>query len=195
MKTLHQFDEVFDTQAVFRQLLEGMSNPGRSVSIAPQKEKMFGEHGAFLALGMTLLDNEVSFCACGNETLREELQLLTLSEEKAFCEADYIFVTNVQMLSAIFAQAKCGTLVDPHRSATLIIRDSGERKQTMMLYGSGVDGTMEFSCSETIQQAVALRDQQEYEYPIGVDLIFVTDSGDVTCIPRLVRRRETAWHM
>lgn len=195
MKTLHQFDEVFDTQAVFRKLLEGTSNPGRTVSIAPQTKKMFGEHGAFLALGMTLLDNEVSFSSCGNEILREELQLVTLSEEKAICEVDYIFVTNAQTLSAIFVQAKCGTLMDPHRSATLIIRDSGEPEQIMMLYGPGIDGTMEFSCSETVQQAIALRDQQEYEYPMGVDLIFVTDSGDVTCIPRLVRRRETAWHM
>ena len=29
MKTLHQFDEVFDTQAVFRKVLEAMSNPMR----------------------------------------------------------------------------------------------------------------------------------------------------------------------
>ena len=34
MKTLHQFDEVFDTQAVFRKVLEAMSNPTRTVSVA-----------------------------------------------------------------------------------------------------------------------------------------------------------------
>ena len=53
MKTLHQFDEVFDTQAVFRLLLDAMSNPTRTVSVAAQKEKLFGDYGAFLALGMT----------------------------------------------------------------------------------------------------------------------------------------------
>ena len=53
MKTLHQFDEVFDTQAVFRLLLDAMSNPPRTVSVAAQKEKLFGDYGAFLALGMT----------------------------------------------------------------------------------------------------------------------------------------------
>ena len=52
MKTLHQFDEVFDTQAVFRLLLDAMSNPTRTVSVAAQKEKLFGDYGAFLALGM-----------------------------------------------------------------------------------------------------------------------------------------------
>lgn len=195
MKTLHQFDEVFDTQAVFRMLLEGMSNPSRTISIAAQKEKMFGAHGAFLALGMTLLDNEVSFSVCGDETLREELQLVTLSEEKSLSEADYIFVMNSQMLSSIFVQAKSGTLMDPHHSATLIIRDSGESEQRVTLYGPGINGTIEFFCSEIVRQTLLLRDQQEYEYPMGVDLIFVTDSGDVTCIPRLVRRRNSVWHM
>ena len=47
--------------AVFRLLLDAMSNPTRTVSVAAQKEKLFGDYGAFLALGMTLLDNEVTF--------------------------------------------------------------------------------------------------------------------------------------
>ena len=76
MKTLHQFDEVFDTQAVFRLLLEAMANPTRVVSIAAQKEKLFGNYSAFLVLGMTLLDNEVTFSTCGEEALRKNLQLV-----------------------------------------------------------------------------------------------------------------------
>lgn len=74
MKTLHQFDEVFDTQAVFRKLLEAMSNPARTVSVAEQKEKLFGDYRALLALGMTLLDNEVTFSACKDEAFRKDLQ-------------------------------------------------------------------------------------------------------------------------
>jgi alpha-D-ribose 1-methylphosphonate 5-triphosphate synthase subunit PhnH len=37
MNTLHSFDEVFDTQAVFRKVLEAMSNPARTVSIASKR--------------------------------------------------------------------------------------------------------------------------------------------------------------
>ena len=87
-------------------------------------------------------------------------------------------------------RAKCGTLVDPHKSATLLIRDNGETTEAMALYGSGIDGETTFSCSSLVRRALELRDQQEYEYPMGVDLIFVTDDGAVTCIPRLVRRRD-----
>ena len=175
MKTLHQFDEVFDTQAVFRKVLEAMSNPTRMVSVAEQMEKLFGNHRAFLALGMTLLDNEATFSACGDADFRNDFQLVTLSQEKAVSEADYLFVTDAKKLPEVLAQAKCGTLVDPHKSATLLIRDNGETT---------------FSCSSLVRQALELRDQQEYEYPMGVDLIFVTNDGAVTCIPRLVRRRD-----
>lgn len=190
MKTLHQFDEVFDTQAVFRKVLEAMSNPTRTVSVAEQMEKLFGNHRAFLALGMTLLDNEVTFSACGDANFRNDFQLVTLSQEKAVSEADYLFVTDAKKLPEVLAQAKCGTLVDPHKSATLLIRDNGETTETMALYGPGIDGETTFSCSSLVRRALELRDQQEYEYPMGVDLIFVTNDGAVTCIPRLVRRRD-----
>ena len=195
MKTLHQFDEVFDTQAVFRLLLDAMSNPTRTVSVAAQKEKLFGDYGAFLALGMTLLDNEVTFSSCENESLKKDLQLVTLSQEVPVPDADYLFVTDERMLSAVLVQAKCGTLTDPHQSASLLIRDSGEKPETMTLYGPGIDGETELHCTPTVVRALELRDQQTYEYPTGIDLIFVTDSGDVTCIPRLVRRRDGKWHM
>ena len=195
MKTLHQFDEVFDTQAVFRKLLEAMSNPARTVSVAEQKEKLFGDYRALLALGMTLLDNEVTFSACKDEAFRKDLQLVTLAQEALVPEADYLFVTDSRKLSTILVQAKCGTLVDPHKSATLLIRDNTEKTESCTLYGPGIDGETELCCSETVCQALRLREQQAYEYPMGVDLIFVTDSGDITCIPRLVKRRDAAWHM
>lgn len=59
MNTLHQFDEVFDTQRVFRKLLEAMSNPGRTVSVSDEKDRLFGDFPSILAVAVTLLDNEV----------------------------------------------------------------------------------------------------------------------------------------
>ena len=56
MNTLHNFDEVFDTQRVFRKLLEAMSNPGRIVSVSEEKDRLFGDFPSFLAVAMTLID-------------------------------------------------------------------------------------------------------------------------------------------
>ncbi len=191
MKTLHNFNEVFDSQAVFRKILEGMSNPGRVVSVAEQKDKMFGDNGAMLALAMTLLDNEVSFYVCGSSSLSEELELITLAGKADVCDADFIFVAEEKMLEAAISSAKCGTLSDPHKSATLLIHDTGEKTHSITLYGPGINGFAEYRCSETVCHAIALRDARQYEYPMGIDMIFVTDDGNVTCIPRLVRRRDS----
>lgn len=116
---------------------------------------------------------------------------------KILHQFDEVFDTQAvfRKLSAILVQAKCGTLVDPHKSATLLIRDNAEKAETCTLYGPGIDGETELCCSETVCQALRLREQQAYEYPMGVDLIFVTDSGNITCIPRLVKRRDAAWHI
>lgn len=54
MKQLHTFDEVFDSQKVFRCLLETMANPGRRCVIREQSQKLFGENPELLAAAMTL---------------------------------------------------------------------------------------------------------------------------------------------
>ena len=191
MNTLHSFDEVFDTQAVFRKVLEAMSNPARTVSIAEQKSRLFGEYEEFIALAVTLLDNEVTFSGCGNEELERDIQLVTLSEQADISNADFIFVSDLKMLPDIFEKAKCGTLTDPHKSAVLIIKNNKNHDNIMELYGPGIDGTLKFSCSDIIYNSISLRDKCEYEYPTGIDMIFVTESGEVACIPRLVKRRSS----
>ncbi|MGN0620378.1 MAG: phosphonate C-P lyase system protein PhnH [Porcipelethomonas sp.] len=191
MNTLHQFDEVFDTQRVFRKLLEAMSNPGRTVSVSDEKDKLFGNCPSILAAAVTLLDNEVSFNTSGNTELENDIMLVTLSPEVCTESADYIFVTDADTLADVFEKAKCGTLSDPHCSATIIILDNGKKCSDVCLCGPGINGEKEISCSETFCMALELRDAQNYEYPQGVDLIFVSDSGDITAVPRLVKRRES----
>lgn len=190
MKKLHNFHEVYDGQAVFRKVLEAMANPGRRVSIAAQAEKLYGENPVFLALAMTLLDNEVGFFVCKNKKLVEDIALLTLSNETSPEEADFIFVETEEQLTQVFKKAKCGTLADPQKSATLIIKVSAVSDVTWNIFGAGVDGTMTLQVPEIAERAMELRKQQEYEYPQGVDMIFITDDGEMFCIPRLVMKME-----
>ena len=188
MKQLHTFDEVFDTQQVFRRLLEAMANPGRPCSIERLSAKLFGDCPDMLAVAMTLLDASTSFCAPENPALREQILLLTHARPVRPEEADYLFLSSVDQLSAVIPTAKKGTLENPHLSATVVFRlPDGQATQKVRLSGPGVDGQLHASLPPALIQAVRLRDGQEYEYPQGIDYVFLLPERELLCIPRLVR--------
>lgn len=190
MKKMHDFDEVYDGQKVFRIMLEAMSNPGRMLSIEEQSEKMFGDYKTFLAIAMTLLDNEVSFHTFGNEELAKNISLFTLSKEVDLEKADFVFVERESDLQQAMEHAKEGTLADPHKSATLIIKTENSNKNIVTIYGAGVDNKLKLQVSDTVVKAINLRDRQKFEYPQGIDMVFVTEDMKLFCIPRLVLREE-----
>ena len=172
----YDFDTVFDSQKVFRRILEAMSNPGRIV-----------QADGILSVAMTLLDNEVSFHVCGSPDLSEEIVSLTLAGREAVETADYIFVCDRDGIISAVKNAKCGTLTDPHKSATVIIIDNGESDCRVTLRGPGIKGQTEFMVSKVVIDTVATRDAQHYEYPQGIDFLFISGAGDLLAIPRLTR--------
>ncbi len=188
MKQIHTFDEVFDSQKVFRLLLEAMANPGRVVSIAEQQRKLFGGQPGFLAVAMTLLDGSVSFHTFDNTELDEEILLLTHGRCQSVEQADYLFATSADQVQYGISRAKCGTLEDPHKNATLIILlEETQPCHTLRLQGPGVDGSILIEVSDTVVQALLQRDEQQYEYPMGIDLVFLNSAGELWCVPRLVK--------
>ena len=191
----HSFDAVFDSQKVFRLIIEAMSNPARVVNIKEYADKFFGGHPVFLAVAMTLLDNEISFNTCGNQPLSDEIVSLTLAKREQTEFADFVFVCdpneikNKKNIKSVIEKAKCGTLSDPHKSATVIIRDNRENVPAcrLTLSGPGIDGYTTVQATQTIKYAITLRDARYYEYPQGIDLIFISNDGDLTAIPRTSR--------
>lgn len=189
MKELHTFDETFDSQKIFRIVLEAMANPTRKLSVSEFIPKLFGSEPAMLSVAMTLLDNEVSFCAADSSELAENIALLTHSPEVKAEDADFIFVTEPDNIEKAVSQAKCGTLSDPHRSATIIIKCAEAASESLELYGAGINGTVNVLVPSEVVKAIDARDAQHYEYPQGVDFIFVSGEGGLLCIPRLTLRR------
>jgi alpha-D-ribose 1-methylphosphonate 5-triphosphate synthase subunit PhnH len=183
----HGFDVVFDSQKGFRLILEAMSNPIKTVNIKEHAEKLFGDHPALLAVAMTLLDNEVSFNTCENRELSDEIASLTLAGRVQIEAADFIFVCDSNNIKDVIENAKCGTLADPQKSATVIIRNDGKPDCRMTLFGPGIDGNISVDVSQTVKDAILLRDAQNYEYPQGIDLIFISSDGELFTIPRLTR--------
>jgi alpha-D-ribose 1-methylphosphonate 5-triphosphate synthase subunit PhnH len=183
----YSFDTVFDSQKVFRLILEAMSNPARAVNLGEFADMLFGDYPALLAIAMTLLDNEVSFSAYENDSLSAEIISLTLTKRERVEFADFVFVCDPNKLKIVIENIKYGTLTDPHKSATLVIRDDGEPACRLTLRGPGIDGYMETCVSQTARDAIMLRDAQDYEYPQGIDLILVSSAGELIAIPRLTR--------
>jgi alpha-D-ribose 1-methylphosphonate 5-triphosphate synthase subunit PhnH len=189
----HNFDPVFDSQQVFRLLLEAMSNPTKVVNIKEYADKLYGGNPVFLALAMTLLDNETGFYTCGDLALQEDITALTLARNEQIGCADFIFVGDSlpdapqSCLKSVIENAKCGALADPHLSATVIIQNEGEHDIPLTLHGPGIDGHIVVRTTHTVTEALTARDAQYYEYPQGIDLIFVAGEGDLFAIPRLTR--------
>ena len=183
----HSFDIVFDSQKVFRLILEAMSNPLRVVNIQESADKLFGNCSPFLAVAMTLLDNETGFTVIGNDLLSEDIASLTLARREEPESADFIFICDPDGIEAAIKTAKCGTLSDPHKSATIIVQNDSDPVCRLSLSGPGIDGTAEIMVSQVVKDAIAYRNIQFYEYPQGIDLIFISEEGDLFAIPRLVQ--------
>ena len=182
----HSFNLVYDSQKVFRLILEAMSNPLRIVHIGKYADKLYGDYPVLLAVAMTLLDNEVSF-SCDDRSLPDEIASLTLAKREKTEYSDFVFVIKPDDIKTAIENVKYGTLSDPHKSATVIILNDGEPTLHLMFSGPGINGRKSVQATETVIDAIALRDAQNYEYPQGVDLIFVSGFGELFAIPRLTR--------
>jgi len=183
----HNFDLIFDSQKVYRLILEAMSSPGGIVNIQDYADKLYGDYPVLLAVAMTLLDNEVSFCTCDNNSLTDEIASLTLAGRESVEAADFIFVSDLGYMEYAIENAKCGTLSDPHKSATIIILNEIEPTHRLKLHGPGIVGQAEVMLTQAAKDAVTIRDAQNYEYPQGIDLLFVSGAGELSAIPRLTR--------
>jgi len=181
----HNFDPVFDSQAVFRLILEAMSNPARIVSIKEHADKLYGDYPALLTVAMTLLDNEVSYIVCENRQLSDEIASLTFARGEKIDLAGFVFVCDSSSMKNVIENVQYGTLADPHKSATVIIHNEGEPVCRLELSGPGISGRREVQATQTVKDAILLRDAQYYEYPQGIDLLFISGKGELFAVPRL----------
>ena len=187
MKITHEFDFVLDTQRVFRVVLDCLANPGRVGALVPSAQKLGMAQCCLLALGATLLDNEVTFCAAGDGALAGQLAALTLSRQAPAEKADFLFLPagSWGRMEALLQAAKPGDMVDPHKSATLVLEVPalmGEERYT--LTGPGIDGSLELLLSAPVAQAIRARDRRELSFPLGLDLFFLDPAGRLLCLPR-----------
>lgn len=186
MTNISNYDKIFNSQKLFRAILEAAANPAKKVSIEIPEEKPFGENTALIAVGMTLLSRRMSFCAPDNDELTEQLSLLTHSEKAKPYFADYIFLSDTNNMENLISCAKYGTLANPHNSATIIISDNGEETEKLCLCKTENAENFVSYVSDAVKSAIEFRGSQAYEYPQGIDMIFINGNSELLYFPRTV---------
>jgi alpha-D-ribose 1-methylphosphonate 5-triphosphate synthase subunit PhnH len=208
------FDRVHDTQEVYRVLLHAMSRPGLVGELGDRINRIdipVGTSKAAAAIALTLLDGEVAFAVqmLGHEAWAETIRRLTYCKLVDFAAADYVFVEGIEELSFISqvqSQLRIGTLSSPEKSATVCIRvDSFSKNESSLqaqgwslkLRGPGIQTETYCYVAGLSLAWIESRARLVEEYPLGVDLIFYTEHGEIIAIPRttVVEGVAGAWHM
>jgi alpha-D-ribose 1-methylphosphonate 5-triphosphate synthase subunit PhnH len=201
VKNKHDFDMVHGAQEVFRILLEALANPGRVLSIAPY-DAQFAAFGRWLAPAVTLLDKGTGFYWDGDRETGEEMRFLSGAPQVSPEEADFVFLSRGAVARdealLLLSQVKAGTHLDPHKSALLFIdtgagEEAGNPGETvaLALKGPGIppEGRrLDLSPAEAVW--CRARDDMRFEYPCGVELVFLREDCALAAI---TRKTEFLW--
>jgi len=188
-----KLDYVHDLQSAFRKTVTAFSFPGMIVDLSAELsrvEKELGFPPPLLLLALMLLDGETTFAVYASDGSRQEQSVsrLTLSKAADSAQADFIFFPDSSLdASLIIERSREGSLSDPHLGATLIFRTTElSEGDSLVLTGPGIEHEKIIRIGRDGDWLEA-RQQKNREYPLGVDLIFITDDGLLTAIPRTTK--------
>ena len=185
-------DIVHDIAGSYRELLQANSYPGQLGKFKKYiKNNSFETpfYEATLLFVYMLLDSEVTFCVIGEGSVDAQAYIakLTYAKNAPPEEADYIFIlssaANNEIMDAI-KHSKAGTLVDPHKSATIICEaKSVTEGKTMHIVGPGIKDTAEIMV-DYAQGWEKVRGEKNSEFPLGIEMYFVDKKSKVLALPR-----------
>ena len=176
-------------QQTFRVLLNAMARPG-SIGQLPVPEQP--SQSRLLAVAEAIVDHEVTFAALPERPeLVDAVLRLTGSRQASLEYADYVFCEAATLAEAL-ARVKDGTLEYPDRSATLVceVQDIDEPTSDYVeLSGPGIDVSIRVHVDGLEPEARAAFVERNAMPPAGVDVVFVSKAGHVTCLSRYTKLR------
>lgn len=161
------------TNASFEEIMWALSRPG-----LPRKLPADGLHAA----AECLLDRECSYNADLYPALEDALKR-TGARKAALREADYVFAcADADVDVAQFSHLKIGNLVDPDKSASLLIPARFGEGQSLRLTGPGIKDELVIQVGGIAQEFWQMR-QNAIRYPLGWDL-YLFDGDTLVGLPR-----------
>ncbi|MGM0875827.1 MAG: phosphonate C-P lyase system protein PhnH [Bacillota bacterium] len=188
-----KFDMIHGTQQIYRKLLDCMARPGKVQNIYNSIYMVEDIHGfspALIGIAFTLIDREVNFHVIANQRIEvaQYLKWKTFSKHEDITNAPYILIQNQledHEINELMMQVNRGTLEDPHSSATIILNvKSFSEGKNLQFSGPGISGKRDCSIEGLSNAWIVERELANKEYPMGVDFILTTETGDMIAIPR-----------
>jgi alpha-D-ribose 1-methylphosphonate 5-triphosphate synthase subunit PhnH len=183
------FDKVFDTQRIYRLMLDAMARPGK-VNFLPELRlnPPSGLNQAAAAVALTLFDSETGFCVLpSNQAINDYIMFNTSAAVCPVNLAEFIIVCGKEY-HAQLRDVCSGTLLSPEKGATLIIMvdslaaDASGIK--LQLSGPGIKDHSFLYISGLDKDNIQTISEMNQEYPLGVDIIYADNAGNVACVPR-----------
>lgn len=187
------FDKVFDTQKIFRAVLEAMSRPGtlQTIELPPLNAPAgFNRHAA--AIAFTLLDEATTFGMIpGNEDWEQYIRIHTGAGQTENCKADYLITQGKEVWPG-YEHFNRGSLTSPEKSSTLIVTvesmdENGCGGETLVLKGPGIETINRVTLKGFDNRNIKAVQELNNEFPLGVDMILVDVDGRVCALPRSVQ--------
>lgn len=194
------FDNVFDSQQIFKILMDAMSRPGKIYKLYSHNFSKVPEclNPFVISILKTLGDNNVTFSAGDDdsEVLHKYIEVNTGMAHADFRSADYAlfdgkeFDKNLLMLNN-------GTLEFPESSATAIIsvesilqgkcKVSAADNTELHMSGPGIQEKHILTITGLDREYINTLKEANAVFPLGVDTIFIDDGGNMTCMPRTTK--------
>lgn len=180
----------FDSNAVFRVLLDAMSRPGRIYDLPVQTVSPDGLNATATATLLAMADMDTTIwlsSTCATKAASDHLKFhcgcpITIDVTQADfavarIEDDLSFVTDLAVGNAEY----------PDQSATLILTvEKIENGPAMTLSGPGIKDTHSLAIKDLPQSFHAWRAENHHLFPCGVDVIFASPT-QIAALSRTTR--------
>jgi alpha-D-ribose 1-methylphosphonate 5-triphosphate synthase subunit PhnH len=190
-------DAVFNSQKVFRALMDAMASPGRAIDIGNLITAPTPISATAGAVAATLFDQDANvWCdkpITGSVPAMGWLKFHTgLEVTSNPSDAQFALISELETMPSLESFSK-GTSEYPDRSTTIILQiENFEGPEELTLSGPGIEFTRTFAPSRLPRMFVEQWTANRGIFPRGVDLIFAGRSA-LAALPRTTRisKRET----
>jgi alpha-D-ribose 1-methylphosphonate 5-triphosphate synthase subunit PhnH len=181
---------VFDSQRVFRAVLEATSRPGRLAALQPRVTAPSPLLATAAEILLALADYETSIWLDGDLARTVDTASYLRFNTGAKITADpaqatFAVICDVASMPCFTAFAQ-GTPEYPDRSTTLIVQVERLTGLSNVFEGPGIDGRIAFAAEPSPPDLVRQLAGNRATYPCGVDLIFAA-ATTIAALPRSVR--------